>query len=90
MILNNPGDQLFVLIGVFGGHQGADGKYPQGVGYGKGSFRRILSSGKGEGVRSPLALAVDIDPADLVDQRVNQMGDPVRVAAENTDLLAIV
>lgn len=63
MLPDNIGDDLFIQIRLFGRHQGSDGKYPQGIGYGKGSFRRILSPGKGKGVRSPLALAVDVDPA---------------------------
>ena len=40
-------------------------------------------------MRPALALTVDVDPADLVDQWVYQSSDLVRVASENADLLAI-
>ena len=89
MIPNDAGDDLLVQIRLLGGNQCSNGKNPQGVGYGKGSFRGILSSREGKRVRSPLALAVDVDPADLVDQRVDQSRNLVRIAAENADLLAV-
>jgi len=38
----------------------------------------------------PLALTVDIDPTDLVYQRVYQPCNLVRIASENTDLLTVV
>jgi len=89
MIPNDAGDDLLVQIRLLGGDQCSNGKNPQCVGYGKGSFRGILSSCEGKRVRSPLALAVDVDPADLVYQRVYQSRNLVWIAAENADLLAV-
>ena len=49
------------------------------------SFRPV----KGKVSGPALALAVDINPTDLVYQRVYQSSDLVRVASENADLLAV-
>ena len=54
MIPNDAGDDLLVQIRLLGGDQCSNGKNPQCVGYGKGSFRGILSSCEGKRVRSPL------------------------------------
>ncbi len=62
---------------------------PQSIGYGKGSFSGILSTGKGKRVRPALALAVDVDSADLIDQRIYQSCNLVRITSENTDLLTV-
>ncbi len=90
MFPHDAGDDLFVQLRLFGGNQGSNGKNAQGIGNGKGAFGGILTPREGKRVRSPLALAVDVDPADLVDQRVDQSCNLVRIAAENADLLAVV
>lgn len=62
--LNNPP----VFVGLLGRHQGPDREDPQRVGNGQGVFRGVLSAGEGKGVRPAPALAVDVDPAHLVDR----------------------
>ena len=56
----------------------------------KRAFGRILAAGEREHVRPALALAVDVDAADLIDQRIDQLPDPVRVGAEDRHLLAVL
>ena len=43
-----------------------------------------------EHVRPALALAVDVNAADLVDQRIDQLADLVRVGAEDRHLLPVL
>ena len=84
------GDDLPVVVRLPGGNHDADGEDAQGIGHGLGALGGILSPVEGEGVRAPLALAVDVDAAHLVDQGVHQLGKLVRVPAEDARLLAVI
>ena len=66
MLPDDVGDQGLCSVSVsLAATRVLEGKYPQGVMNRQGPLRGILPPRKGEGVRPPLALAVDVHPADL-------------------------
>ncbi|MCC2690881.1 MAG: hypothetical protein K0S21_3684, partial [Rhizobiaceae bacterium] len=69
---------------------GADREGAERVGHRQRALGTVLAPGEGEDVRTALALAVDVHPADLIDQWVDQRPDLVRVGAEDADLLAVL
>ena len=52
--------------------------------------RRILATGKRKRIRPPLALAVQVHPADLIGQAVDQPGQLFGIAAKDAELLTVV
>jgi len=67
---DDVGNDLPIGFRFPGRYYDADGKDPEGIGYGLGSFSGILPAVERKGFGTPLTLAVDIDAADLVYQRV--------------------
>src|SRR5208337_5372268 len=54
------------------------------------AFCGIFPTSEGQRIRAALALSIQVDPADLVCQGINELDELVRVTAEQTDLLAVV
>ena len=70
--------------------EGAERKHAQGVRHRKGALGRILSAVEGEGVGAAPALSVDVDAANLVDQRIHQGPNDAGGSTEKARLLAVV
>src|SRR5207248_1212452 len=62
----------------------------QGIEHREGAFGGVLASREGEHVGAALALAIDVYPAHLIHQRIDQATDLVRVGAEDAHLLAVL
>ena len=72
-------EQPLAVVRLLGRDHRADREGAQRVGDRQRALGRSLRPGEGEHVGTALALAVDVDPADLVDQRIDQRADLVRV-----------
>ena len=68
-------EQTLARLGLLGGDHRADREGAQGVGYRQRALRRVLAAGERKDVWPPLALTVDVDAANLVDERVDQPAD---------------
>ena len=88
-LLDDLREHPFVGLGSLCRHQGADGETAQGVSDRERSLGRVLAAGERERVGAALAEAVDVHPADLVDQGVDQVRHRVGVLAEDAQLLAV-
>ncbi len=86
----DTGDDLPVGLGLARRHHDPDRKNPQGIGNRLGPVGRVFTPVEREAVRTPLALAVDVDAADLVDQSINQLSQQIGILPEDTGLLAVI
>nr|GFD55086.1 hypothetical protein [Tanacetum cinerariifolium] len=89
-VVNDIADQRFVALLELGGHQGPDREHTQCVVDRQSAFCRVLATVEREAVRAALALGVDIDPTDLIGERIHQTTDLLGIVAEDTQLLAEV
>ena len=73
-----------------GCHQRADREAAQSVADRKGRFGGTFPTRERQRIRSALALGIQVDPANLVGQKINELDEFVRIAAEQADLLAVI
>src|SRR6202047_2338390 len=73
-----------------GRDQRADGEATQGIADGKRRFCGIFPTRERQRIRPALALSIQVDPADLVCQGINEFDELVRITAEQADLLAVI
>src|SRR6185312_3093194 len=57
---------------------------------GQRTFGRILATSEWEDIGTALALAIDVDPADLIDQGIDEFSDRLRAFAEDRYLLSVL
>src|SRR5258708_9430038 len=82
-------EQPLGAVALFGSDHRADREGSQGIVDRQGAFGRILPARKGEDIGTALTLAIDVDAADLVDQRIDQPADDFRVLADDRYLLTM-
>ena len=86
---HDAGHQVPVAVTGLGGHRCAYREYPQGIRYRQRALRRILSAIEWQGVRPPLALGIEIDPAYLIGKQIDQPSHHIGIRTEDTELLAV-
>ena len=83
VLLGDGVEQLLAGRRLLGRHHRSDRERAQRVSHRQRALGGVLAAGEREHVRAALALAIDVDAADLVHQRIHQGADPVRVGAED-------
>src|SRR6476661_8420570 len=89
MPMYNIIQQLLIGFIEFGSNQRTNGKRTEGIHHRKSSLGTVLASRKRKYIRPSLTLAIDINAAHLVYQRVDSSSQFFGVVAEDTYLLAM-
>ena len=82
--------QTLARFRLLGGNHRTDREGAQSVGHRQRALSRVFAAGERKDVRPALTLAVDVDTANLVDERVDQPADQFGIGAKDADLLTVL